>query len=255
MNKNNYYYRKLAQSIIFSEKSWKKIVDFSDPHDNVYEEEFLRSLYHLLLFYQRKDCLEKEDIDRLQIFLSDIRFTYPYQSRTEKENIYTMVNEMIRMSNGISDSGTGKFYMEEYRKRYGIYAKTAFGKDLLARYFAYYIDDEPRGIKLDLAYDIYSLTLLHHDIADLTQEHIDNLSLTDSYLSALNALESENVELLGNPIIRNRFLYILRRNQDLMSQKREEISTGNKNDDKMFEQHNQFVLRRLERIEKKQVNK
>jgi len=249
MNKNSYYYRKLAQSIIFSDEHWRKIVDFDDPHDNVYSEEFLCSLYHLLLRYQRKSCLETVDINQLQQFLSDVRFTYPYSSRTEKEEIYAIVNEMIRMSNRMDDSGIGKFYMEEYKKRYGTYARTPLGKDLLARYFAYCLDEEPRGIKKDLAYDIYSLTLLHYDIADLSQEHIDNFSLTDCYLSTLNALLEENKGLLMDPIIRNRFLYILRRNKSLLSEKREEISTGNKNDDKMFERHNQFVLRRLERFQ------
>lgn len=249
MNKNNYYYRKLAQSIIFSEESWQEIVDFEDPHDNVFSSDFLLSFYQLLLRYQRKACLEKADIDQLQQFLSDIRFTYPYSSRTEKEEIYSIVNEMIRMSNGIDDSGIGKFYMEEYRKRYGIYAKTSLGKDLLARYFAYYLDSEPRGIKKDLAYDIYSLTLLHHDIADLTQEHIDNFSLTDCYLSTLNALLEENRELLIDPVIRNRFLYILRRNKRLLREKGETISTGDKNDDRMFARHNEFVLKRMEKFE------
>lgn len=250
MNKNNYYYRKLAQSIIFSEEPWRKIIDFDDPHDNVYSTDFLLSLYQLLLFYERKACLEKEDINQLQKLLSDIRFSYPYKSRTEKEEIYAIINEMIRMSNGISDFGIGKFYMEEYRKRYGVYAKTPFGQKLLARYFAYYLDEEPRGIKKDLAYDIYSLTLLHHDIADLTQEHIDNFSLTDCYLSTLNALLEENKTLLMDPVIRSRFLYILKRNKRLLTKKGETVSTGNKNDDKMFERHNEFVLKKLEKLGK-----
>lgn len=250
MNKNNYYYRKLAQSIIFSEEHWREIIDFDDPHDNVYSTDFLLSFYRLLLHYQKKSCLEKEDINQLQQFLSDIRFTYPYESRTEKEDIYAIINEMIRMSNGISDFGIGKFYMEEYRKRYGVYAKTPFGKELLARYFAYYLDEEPRGIKKDLAYDIYSLTLLHHDIADLTQEHIDNFSLTDCYLSTLNALLEENKTLLMDPVIRSRFLYILKRNKRLLTKKGETVSTGNKNDDKMFERHNEFVLKKLEKLGK-----
>lgn len=250
MNKNNYYYRKLAQSIIFSEEPWRKIIDFDDPHDNVYSTDFLLSLYQLLLFYERKSCLEKEDINQLQKLLSDIRFSYPYKSRTEKEDIYAIINEMIRMSNGISNSGIGKFYMEEYRKRYGVYAKLPFGKELLARYFAYYLDEEPRGIKKDLAYDIYSLTLLHHDIADLTQEHIDNFSLTDCYLSTLNALLEENKTLLMDPVIRSRFLYILKRNKRLLTKKGETVSTGNKNDDKMFERHNEFVLKKLEKLGK-----
>ena len=112
MNKNNYYYRKLAQSIIFSEEPWREIPDFNDPHDNVYSTKFLRSLHQLLLFYERKACLEKEDIDRLQKMLSDIRFSYPYQSKTEKGEIYSLINEMIYMSNRMEDTGTDLFYME-----------------------------------------------------------------------------------------------------------------------------------------------
>ena len=52
-----------------------------------------------------------------------------------------------------------------------------------------------------------------------------------------------------DPIIRSRFLSILRRNKSLLSEKREEISTGDKNDDRMFERHNEFVLKRLERFQ------
>lgn len=248
MSKNNYYYKKLAQSIIFGELSWQEIVDLDDPHDNVYSEEFLTSLYHLLLSYQRKACLEREDIKKLQTLLSDLRFTYPYQSRTEKIEIYSMINEMIRMSNEISDSGIGTFYMEEYKKRYGVYAPTNFGKDLLAKYVAYYLDGEPRGIKKDLSQDIYPLTLFYYGIEDLTEEHMHNFSMSDCFFSTINALLAEQKEILNDTIIRGRFLTILRKNRELLNRKECE-SSGNEKDDKMFERHNQFILKRLERME------
>lgn len=250
MNKNNYYYRKLAQSIIFSEEPWQEVVDVDDPHDNVCSSQFLLSLFQLLLSYERKACLEKDDIDRVQKLLSDIRFTYSYQSRTEKEEIYSLINEMIRMGNRMEDYGAITFYMEEYRKRYGVYARIPLGRDLLAKYYAYYLDGEPRGIKKDLALDIYPLILLHYGIQDLTTKYLDEFVLDDGYLSALNALLAENKTLLLDSTIRKRFLYVLRKNKKLLIEKREEISTGDKKDDKMFERHNEFVLRRLEKLEK-----
>lgn len=252
MNKNNYYYRKLAQSIIFSENSWQEIVDPEDSFDNVCTTEFLLSLFRLLLFYHKKACLEKVDIERLQKLLSDIRFLYPYQSRTEKEEIYSLINTMIRMGNQIEDIGIGRFYLSEYRKRYGVYAKVPIAKELLACYYAYYLDDEPRGIKKDLSLDIYPLILLNHGVEELTTKYLEEFLLDDGYLSAVNALFAENKKLLFDSAIRKRFLYVLRQNKKLLTENREKISSGDKKDDEIFERHNAFVLQRLEKLERKQ---
>lgn len=247
MSKSSYYYKKLAQSIIFSEKHWTEIVDPKDPYDNVYTEAFLISFYMLIMKYQKEACLEPEEIKKISILLSDLRLTYPYQSRTEKEEVIYCINEMIRLSNHITGSHIDDFYMEEYRKRYGIYAKTPFGKDMLARYWAYFIDEEPRDIKQDLSQDIYPLMLLFHGTEELTTDHLHAFLLTDCLFSTINALSCERRSILEDPIVRERFLYLLRKNKELLSSRTYE-SSGNENDDMIFKIQNQLVLRRLERM-------
>lgn len=215
MSKNNYYYKTLAQSIIFSEDSWQDIVDPNEPHDNIFTQEFISALTSLLIQYDQDHCLEEKEKKRVLSLLNDLRFSYPYQTRTERKFIFADINDLIRFTNGIDDKQVNAFFRREYEKRYGRYFKFDCFKEVSYLLFSEVLKEGPEGIKFELSQDIYSLILLFHPIEDLSEEEIMILVLSNCFLSTVNALEVEYPSLLKDPIIRNRFLWILRKNREL----------------------------------------
>lgn len=247
MNKNNYYYRKLGQSILFSDMDWKDIVDENNSYDNIFCEDFLTNFHELLTIYQQKECLEKEEQNKLFLLLSDIRHDYPYQTKTEKETIFNKINDMIRLGNRMRDDGAFAFYLEEYQKRYGIYAN---GKkkleEMIVYYYIYHVDGDMHMIKQDLASDIYPLALLFYPIELLSDEHINHLLLSDLLLSSINAVSIEYPEIISDDTIRNRFLWLLKKNKELL--KTQCVSSGDYINDMNFKIQNHLLLKKLRRI-------
>lgn len=241
MNKSNYYYEKLIQSFIFSDNSWKDIIDFDKPYENIYQSDFLKILSHVVLKYQKKECLESSQINALQIFLSDLRFEFPYQSQTEKESYWNVINNLIRISNQIGDQHAVDFYQAEIEKRYGIYRDSDRELDLLIRDLL----KNPREIKIDLANDIFSLGLFFEGIDQLPQDHIEFLTLNQDLFSTINAIMAENIKILLDPIIRNRFLYLLKKNQKIINSK-SYVPIGTIFEERAFQVQNQLVLKKLE---------
>ena len=247
MNKSSYYYKKLGQSILFSEKEWREIVDDNDPHDNIFSEDFLKNFSELLSMYYKKECLEETEIKNLFILLSDLRTYYPYKTRTEKANIFEQINDMIRLGNRMKGKGAFAFYLEEYQKRYGIYGNGKQNiEDFIVKYYIYCIDGDMHAIKQDLAADIYTLTLLFKRIEDLSETYIDNLLLSDLLLSTINAVSIEYPKIIQDSIIRTQFLWILRKNKELL--KKNDVKSGDYINDMNFKIQNHLVLNRLQKI-------
>lgn len=245
MSKNNYYYKKLAQAIIFSDSNWESIVDFNDPCDNIFCVEFLDALWNVLMEYEKKKCLEEAEKNNVAILLSDLRDLYPYETRTEKECIWEYINQLITLNNLICHDKDGVllFCLEEYKKRYGSSQKCEFtnGCMLVLRQL---VSHDVKTMKEDIAYDIYPLTLLYHTIEELTPEHVENFLMSEFFISTLNALRVEYPSVLEDAEIRNRFLYILRKN-------REKFQTKNygplDQHDLFFQMGNHQLLKQLER--------
>lgn len=172
MNKNSYYYKKIGQAILFDDKDYRNIVNINALYENVDMESFLKPFYMLLLEYQMKKCLEEEQQKRASLFLNDIRFSYPYQSRTEKETIYSYLNEILRLVNSMSDKNAMKFYHEEFMKRYGVYFKSTLFQNIYAGFMCNFMFDGVESMKEDLANDIYSAMLLRYSIEELEQINI-----------------------------------------------------------------------------------
>lgn len=244
MNKSNYYYKKLGQSFIFNEQHWLDIVEPTEPYDNVYCKAFLESFHELLDEYDSWQCLDSYDKRNLFVFLSDVRSNYPYQTRSEKKEIYLKINEMISSGNKIGDENVLAFYISEYRKRYGSYVKNPTLQKLIACWFASFVDQDPTDIKTDLGHDIFPLILLFHPIESLTREHEDHFLLNEYFLSTISAMIEEAPEILKDPEIKKRFLYFLEKNRSLAP-----LSTSTEdNHDLLFRTQNKLLIKRLDRM-------
>lgn len=241
MNKSNYYYKKLGQSFIFNEQNWHDIIDPTEPHDNVFSPEFLNVFHELLFEYYQLECLDPCDRSKIFQFLNDLRFDYPFQTKSEKREITLKVNEMISLGNQIGDTNALSFYLSEYQKRYGSYVTSPTFQRLLAYYFAIFVDEDPIDIKTDLGQDIYPLILLFHPIESLTSEHEEYFLLAQCFLSAVSVMIEEAPTLLQDPIIKKRFLYFLERNRCLAP-----LSTSKEdNHDLLFRVQNKQLIKRL----------
>lgn len=243
MNKNNYYYKKLAQSIIFSYCNWKDVVDFDAKENNVFDWDFLKQLYSLVLYYEKMDCLDSHDVRNLQTLLSDLRFSFPYSSKEEKQKVYLFLNQMIDISNNFTGSGIYQFYKEEIKKRYAIYFHSKLLKEVILS-----ISDWD-FVKDDLALDVDILAIFYHQPEEiLTNENVDFLLLNELLLSTINALTEECPMLLSDPVIHSRFLELLITNRDLLTNKN--LKKRVRLENCTFEFKNQLVLNRLENIRK-----
>ncbi len=242
MNKNNYYYKKLGQAFLFDDKNWKEIADENDPYDNVYTEQFLKSFYQLLLEYQFKKCLEEEQQKKAGAFLNEYRFSYSYQSRTEKEAIYSYINDMNRLVNTMSDKNAMRFYREEFRKRYGVYFNSVLFQNLYALFMSHCVFDGMESMKEDLANDVYSAMLLHYSVEEIgTDEH---LLLDYCTLGFINAVEIEEPKLLNDIEVLNRYIALLQKNKRLLENPDYAHQEGS-NDDAIFKIQNEVVLTKL----------
>lgn len=244
MNKNNYYYKKLGQAFLFDDRNWKEIVEFDDPYDNVYTEAFLKSFYHLLLEYQSKKCMEEEQQKRAITFLNEYRFSYPYQSRTEKEAVYSYLNDMNRLANTMNDKNVMKFYYEEFMKRYGVYFQSKFFQKFSVWFLSRFVFEGIESIKEDLANDVYSAMLLHYSAEEIgTDEH---LLLAYCTLSFINAMEAEEPHLINDEEIISRYINILEKNKRFLESS-DYIYQEYNNDDAIFKIQNEMLLSKLKK--------
>jgi len=246
MNKNNYYYRKLAQTFIFAEGSWKDIVDFGNPHDNIFTKEFILQLEDLLVEYYQQSCLEEEEKENVISLLNDIRFCYPYQNQAEKSFVYGKVNNMLDLTNEISNQYVIEFCKREYEKRYGRYLNFGCLKKFSYLLFSEFLKEGVCGVKNDISQDIYPLTLLFHSLDELSIEHKNVFLASQWFLSTLSAIEVECPEILNDSEIRNRFLSILKESQYYFKNPQSLDRDGDF--DFRTRIQNKILLRRLEKI-------
>lgn len=249
MNKNNYYYRKLAQTFLYSDGSWRDIIDPKDPHDNIFTVDFILQLEDLLVEYYQKSCLADYQKEVLYSLLNDIRFCYPYKNQTEKRFVYNKVNEMLDLIYEASDDNIEIFYKSEYEKRYGRYLKFGCLKEFSYVLFSELLKEGFYGIEINISQDIYPLTLLYHSLEEMPDEHKNAFLTSECFLSTLSAIEVECPEVLQDNEIRNRFLTILRQNQYYF--KNPQIVVGDGDYDIRTRIQNKILLRRLENLNKK----
>ena len=204
--------------------------NFSEYYD-IYSLEFLNDLNSFIDLNLNCGFITDQIKERILILISNIRNNTSYNNETDRENRYDIYNDMIGKINKLNVNLEQKFCIIEALKRNP--------------------EEKLYFFEFSLSEIMYDYEILDVFLDDLSDNDLNVYSMNSMFISSINAIITENDEILNDSIFLENLLMILLLNLEKCDNFK--VYKYNKKDAQFIKSRTNSLLDRIKEIRNEKI--